>query len=84
MKFHGNDIKFACFKAIIIKIIRLLTIILCRQYFDTEKSFPIDYRDTCISTIKDNIDTLPNPNFDELAVGFTKDLLEFFDGLRVF
>ena len=49
MKFC-DDIDFACFKAINLKIIMLLTIILSRQYYDTEKFlFDIDYCDTLTS-----------------------------------
>ena len=47
MKFHGDDMKFACFKATIIKINMLLTIILCIGNITILKNLlDIDYRDT--------------------------------------
>ena len=61
MKFHGDDIQFACFKALILQIIMLLMILLCRRYYNTEKSLRYWLSWRLNITISDNIDILPNP-----------------------
>ena len=63
LKIHGDDMKFACFKTINLKIMMLLTIILCMPHYDIEKYITIN-----------NIDIIPNPNgtvfYEELYLKF--------------
>ena len=70
MKFHGDGIKFACVKATSIKIVMIFTIILCRRYYDTEKSFRYRLSWHLNITINDNIDILPNPIRDGQLTSF--------------
>ena len=55
MKFHSDDIKFACFKATVLKIIMLIAMILCRQYHDTDRSLQYRLLGDFNITINDNI-----------------------------
>ena len=60
MKFHGDDIKFACFKATILKTIMVLMII-CAGDDTILKILQYRLSEHFNITINDNIDILPNP-----------------------